>query len=429
MITVAQTIANLDAWFETIRTPEGYGGPVVHWWQNCLQYTGAGLDWRYEGMIIGYLTLWRRTRETAWLEKATRCGMSLVKGLQKDGNFRNSSFELNPYAGGTPHEAAVDIGLLHLAFALRGLQDSRWKLFAKAAERNLKYFYLKRLWHKKYGRFQDSPTGNSFVPNQACTVVEALFEWAELRQRASIIEKYALPTLEAVINLQATEGVVEGGIAQSQHNGKTVEAYFPYYVARCVPALVRAFEYSEEHRWIDAAERAYGFVMRAMDEEGFLPQVVYPNGRNAFPRWVAPLGDVLRIGELLAGYGLRFNLNPMKQQLIKGQLLSGGFVTGHGFGGQVSQRKTHQADFRDFIPVAGWNDKAFRFFAGCLPDKMTIPVPKISNWQTTCQVRGKTAVWQETKHEMKLTVGKKTLYQWQKGQPWAAVSTPEVLWK
>ena len=48
---LGSAVANLDAWLDTMRSPDGYGGPVAHWWQNCLQFTGAGLDWRYEGII------------------------------------------------------------------------------------------------------------------------------------------------------------------------------------------------------------------------------------------------------------------------------------------------------------------------------------------------------------------------------------------
>lgn len=430
MSNLPQMIANLDAWFESIRSPEGHGGPVVHWWQNCLQFTGAGLDWRYEGLITGYLTLWQRTRETAWLEKATRCGMSLVNGQLERGNYRHSSFELNPYSGGTPHEAAADIGLLKLAFSLRSIQDNRWQIFAETAENNLTHFYIATLWDEKQQRFRDSTTYDSFVPNKACTLAEALFDWADLTFSEEIIEKYALPSLKAVLNLQVEKGEkLAGGIAQSQQNGNLVEAYFPYYVARCVPAFLRAFDYTDEQMWLNAAVQAYRFIESVMDDEGLLPQVVYPTGRNSYPNWISPLGDVLRVGEMLTERGIGIDLSAMQAQFLNGQLATGGFVTGRGFGGQVSQRTSQLPDFRDCIPVAGWSDKAFRFLTTCLPQKASIPVPKVTAWQTRCDVRGKTAVWRETPREMNLTIGQRTVYQWEKGKPWATISEPEVLWK
>ena len=50
-------MAPLERWPETMRDPDGYGGPVIQVWQQCLHYAGAGLDWRYEGIITGYLQL------------------------------------------------------------------------------------------------------------------------------------------------------------------------------------------------------------------------------------------------------------------------------------------------------------------------------------------------------------------------------------
>jgi hypothetical protein len=114
-----ETILKIDAWLESMRQPGGYGGPVVHWWEDCLAYTGPGLDWRYEGIIHGYLNLWQATGEGLWLDKATRAGDDLVNGQLPSGNYRNSCFELNPNTGGTPHEAAADLGLLCLAAVLK----------------------------------------------------------------------------------------------------------------------------------------------------------------------------------------------------------------------------------------------------------------------------------------------------------------------
>src|SRR5215212_2608946 len=138
--SVARVVLGLDRWFDAMRatwpTP-GYGGPVVHWWNHCLAYRGAGLDWRYEGIVDGYLTLWRRTGDRRWLVKAMRAGDDLVEGQLANGCFRNSMFELNPGDGGTPHEAAADIGLLLLARALREIGDPCADRYQTAAERNI----------------------------------------------------------------------------------------------------------------------------------------------------------------------------------------------------------------------------------------------------------------------------------------------------
>jgi hypothetical protein len=51
--TISAVVAQLDRWLEGMRGPAGYGGPVVHWWRHSLHFAGAGLDWRYEGIVLG----------------------------------------------------------------------------------------------------------------------------------------------------------------------------------------------------------------------------------------------------------------------------------------------------------------------------------------------------------------------------------------
>ncbi|MEZ4663016.1 MAG: hypothetical protein R2911_36170 [Caldilineaceae bacterium] len=45
--TLGPAVLQLDRWLDTMRGPAGYGGPVVHWWQDSLHYAGrAGLALR-----------------------------------------------------------------------------------------------------------------------------------------------------------------------------------------------------------------------------------------------------------------------------------------------------------------------------------------------------------------------------------------------
>ncbi len=437
--TIAQAVATLDAWLDTMRGPGGYGGPVVHWWQSCLSYTGTGLDWRYEGIILGYLTLWQRTDEPRWLEKACRAGDDLVAGQLPNGTYRASSFELNPYPGGTPGEAAADLGLLQLALALLAEGDARCECYAATAERNLRGFYLERMWDPAVQAFRDTPDVPSFVPNKACTLAEALFAWAALRGDAEPIDRCALPTLNAVVALQVTElGPMAGAIAQNGIRGTVVAKYFPYYIARCVPALLRAYDHTGEEAWIGAAAAAFGFIARHVGDDGLLPQVVYPRGANRSPQWIAALGDVLRAGALLDAHGAVHDLRAMQAALLAGQLPTGGFATARGFAAQVSQRvkasqmpKASQTppDFRDGIAVVGWSDKAFRYLAAQVPEGQLLPDPDIKDAELTCQVRGRTATWRESADLMSLEGREGSLYCWRKGQPWAGIVAPEVMWK
>jgi len=434
---LAQTVANLDGWLDTMRVTDavgrsGYGGPVVHWWQNCLTYTGPGLDWRYEGIILGYLALWQRTGEICWREKACRAGDDLVEGQLPGGNYLNSSFEQNPYSGGTPHEAAADLGLLRLALVLRDAGDARWQRYEETAARNLHCYYLERLWDETAQSFRDHTDIPSLVPNKACTLVEALFALAELAGNDELIVRYALPTLNAVLALQIhAPARLAGAIPQDVQRGRITHKYFPYYIARCIPALLLAYEHTGRQCYLDGAVAALRFVVGQVGDDGLLPQVVYPHEVNVYPQWSAPLGDVLCAARLLAAHEHDERLTVLREALLAGQLPSGGMATANGFSAQIKQhqRGGQLPDFRDNLPVTGWADKAFRYLADELPTDVILPPAKLSTHETPCEIKGQEAVWLETEAEMRLTVGGRTRYHWHKGEPWAAVVTPEVMWK
>ncbi|HET8669242.1 MAG TPA: hypothetical protein VFM05_01070, partial [Candidatus Saccharimonadales bacterium] len=76
---LSQTIYRLDAWLQTMRDERGYSGPVTHWWQSCLLYCGPMADWRYEGLICGYLNLYSISSQQQWLDRAITAGEDLLQ--------------------------------------------------------------------------------------------------------------------------------------------------------------------------------------------------------------------------------------------------------------------------------------------------------------------------------------------------------------
>ncbi len=429
---IVQAIGRLDAWLDTMRGPDGYGGPVAHWWQNCLQFTGTGLDWRYEGIVIGYLNLYERTGDERWLAKARRAGDDLVRGQLPSGNFRNSAFELNPCTGGTPHEAACDLALLRLAEALRDRQDSEWRTYLDTAQRNVHLYYVKSLWDADARSFRDHPRIPSFVPNKAATLAEALLALARLTGDSMPAETYALPTLDAVLAHQIQGGPLDGAIYQYSANGRPVAKFFPYYIARCVPGLLTGYAWSDEERYADAARRALAFVLRRRCEDGGFPQVVYPGGRaNRYPQWIAAAGDILRAMALLQPFGFDADPQPTLEWLLRGQLPTGGFRTARGFASQVSQREPGPLpEFRDVLSVCGWADKAFRYLTEALPTPADLRAGSAAPpFETDCTLRGRVVRYRETDEAIEVRWGDTVLYLWRKGAPWAEICAPALQWK
>ncbi len=415
----------LEAWLETMRGPDGYGGPVVHWWQDNLLYTGPGLDWRYEGMILGYLKLYRNTGDERWLGKARRAGEDLLRGQLPSGNFRHSCFEANPGTGGTPHEAACDVALLRLAHVLREHGDPWWETLAEAARRNLWGYILPVLWDEEARRFRNLPADPTFVPNKAATIAEALLAWADLTGDRDVVNRYVLPSLDAIVAAQvrAPHSPLDGAIDQGMLGSKGTGRYFPFYIARCIPALLRGYEWTGEERYRDAAGRAMAFMMRFRLPDGSFPQVVYRNGQvNRYPQWVAGTGDVLRAMEWARRYGMDVNPEPTQLWLVRGLQLHGGIATAHGFGGIETQRLSGRPDVRDRLSVCGWADKAFRYLAGMVQRGNHLPaVQSPPEVEMDCVFRDERCLYRETATMLEIRGESGWRYRWEKGAPWASL--------
>jgi hypothetical protein len=399
----------------------------VHWWRDSLLYCGPGFDWRYEGIILGYLELSRRTGEQRWLDKAIRAGDDLAAAQLPNANFRSSGFERNPATAGTPHEAAADAGLLALAGELKRRGAPGWSRYLAAARRNLEAFYVARLWDEEARLFRDDSARPSFVPNKAATLVEALFRLADLTGEDEWVGRYARPTLEAILRHQVRRpgDPLDGAIAQNSFGRTVVEKYFPYYVARCIPALVEAARRYQHERYLAAALAAGAFVLRWRDPDGAFPQVIYPHGRlNRYPRWVAGVGDVLRALTLLRRHGLPGDLEPTRRWLLTGQLAGGAFKPAEGFGSQVAQRppsRRESPDARDLLPVVGWNDKALRYLAA----EADLPpaAGPLASGEQACAWRGRPATYREDETVVEVTAGGASYYRWRKDETWASAGT------
>jgi hypothetical protein len=423
---IDRSVADMDAWLETMRTPAGYGGPVAHWWQDCLHFTGAGLDWRYEGIISGYLNLYKRTGQIVWLDKAKRAGDDLVAGQQSDGHYSNSSFEANPKPGGTPHEAACDLALIRLTQAIRKAYLPGWEPYVQAAERNIYAFVLGKLWVAEPGYFCNLVDDPVFVPNKAATTVEALLAWIELSGQYDWVDKYILPTLERILSCQvnAPGSELDGAIDQAQGSKLREGWFFPFYNARCIPALIQGYQLTGHNRYLKTANRIMDFILRVQFADGSFPQVLSANRRiYRYPQWVAGVGDILRAMRCLEGVNLSLPKEAALVWLLHGQLPSGGIRTAKGFANKNRwPRLFRLPDFRDLLPSVGWVDKAFFYLSNLVGADFQPLVVEPVSFETPCQYVGKRGHFYEDALRIEMYAKDSISYRWKKGAVQAEVS-------
>ena len=414
---IAQAIADLDAWLETMRQPCGYGGPVAHWWQSRFQYTGPGLDWRYEGILIGYTTLVEKQPDDArWRERVNTAARDLIEGQRPDGSYLASRFEINPATLGTPHEAAATLGLLS---AIPLLEERA--AFVEVAKKNLRRL-VDLLWDGQ--GFNDRAGGAERVPNKLATFASAFIHVAEATGDDSWLA-YARSCLDDVVALQVRSGPFAGAVHQIGRNDDAGDGrFFPFYNARCVPPLLHGASALNAPEYEDAAEAIGTFLDDAVDPDGAWPQVIYGRGRRSSPpRWLAGVADIL-----MAQHRLKrpFPAGALAR-LLDGQLPSGGFRTAEGFGARTGRDSSAPPDLRDVIPVVGWNDKVLAFLAGLLEHPIVVPQPSVRPYAQTVRVHQLQGSFHEDATQMQVVVPvDRTEYLFAKAEPWASICGPTV---
>lgn len=406
---LAASVAKLDAWFETMRQEGGYGGPVVHWWNHSLRFAGAATDWRYEGLLIGYSELARRFGGH-WHGRL-EAAIGDVRGSQlPSGHYRASRFEANPGTRGTPHEAAASLGLITAASYV-----AEGAAVIEIARRNLDAL-LALLWQPELGTFVDAPGSAGVVPNKVATMAHALMELAVALSDESYLV-YAASALRAVLRLQVRSGRNAGAIHQYAADGvRGDRRFFPLYIARCVPPLVRAAEILEDEVFLEAARAVGVFLERTMDPDGSWPQIVYERGMQAdYPRWVAGAGDMLTVWRMLGENTPEVAVD----RLVAAQLPLGGFPTAIGFEGRPDRRCTSVADL---LPVVGWNDKAFRYLVASLP-KDAVPVATdVMPYERCVRHRHETGSFREDEAGMSVDLPSfPQAFRWRKFDRWTSV--------
>lgn len=413
---IAQALAELDAWLQTMRQAGGYGGPVAHWWQNRYRYAGPGLDWRYEGLLSGYAVLRSKTAQPKWCTRLHCAAEDVRAGQLAEGSYSASRFELNPGDLGTPHEAAATLGLLRAA----GHLGDREALLG-VAKRNLDNLIAK-LWDG--GGFNDRPGVPGRVPNKLATLAQALMSYAEASGEEDYLP-YAKAALEDTLRFQVAGGRWRGAIHQYAADTRRGDGrFFPYYAARCVPALVQASTLFHDLRYRRAAEQILAFLEATRAADGSWPQVVYRVGRADWPRWLAGSADILlayvSLSELLPEAAL--------ERLLESQHPNGSFPTAQGFSSQLGQGAPGPVpDYRDVTPVVGWNDKVLRLLAELLVPGSTVPEAEVREFTTSVSVEGVPATFYESAHSMSIySLRGEVFYAWAKDKPWAQTVSAEV---
>lgn len=412
---IARALAGIDAWLEGMRGPAGYTGPIAHWWETNLRFTGPLFDWRYEGIIDGYRMLYVKTGSEIFLERAKRAAEDVLAAQLPDGRFRSSSFQFGPIPGGTPHEAAVDVALLLLARTMREHGLAGHQRYATAAQDNLERYWLRVLWNGQ--GFMDQPYNPVLVANKHATLLEALLEYGDATGRD--VSEFTAACLRVIRSAFVSYGPQAGGIVHLGIGPSNLAVSI--YTARSMNGLLSHYLRRRDSALLPILEGGTAFLKGLLTDEG-IAWGMYDSGIMAMnPQVIAGAGDVLRF--FLRGAKLALRTEDASERLtgimLNAQSPSGGLPTARGFAAKGLARPSRVLDLRDALPVVGWVDKAFRALSLLLPQGHPLPASAPLPYEGSVMWRGKPMTFRESASQFEVIGSRGELtYAWRKGS-WA----------
>jgi len=365
------------SWLSTMKQAKGYCGPVTHYWSDSLDYIGPGNDWRYEGLIKGFLGLYKKTGQKEFLAASIECGDFVLAAQKKSGAYLNSAFEANPSFNhvGTPHESSVDIGLIELSKELKS-KHLEYQAYLRAAEINIKKIHYGKLYDPKektfmqYEKERAKNVENKFVPNKIATTCEALIGLYEMTHDISHL-KSAIDAAEIILKLQDNKEF-SGGIYQA--NDK--KSIITFYTARCIPCLMKLYKHTKNKKYLEASKSAAVFIKKMWNPElGF--EFGFLSNREKLIKHVSPIflagsADIIKALLLMKDYE-KVREKKYLKGLLKAQDKSGGFQTAYGLTERSTGEEVHgKPSWKDVLHVVGWNDKALNLLTEIIDKDETI---------------------------------------------------------
>lgn len=250
---IENAVAGLEAWFETMRTDGGYGGPSIGPRGLSMRYCGAAFDWRYEGLLDGHAAMYCATKNPAYLNRIERDLSELCAAQLLNGTFRNSCFDQNPHEGGMPHEAAT----LAAACRARTLLEENGRTAPDALKQTLERFVeirlLNELWNRLLHTFNDwfQSSFETYTPHAVAACIELLIGHAEEQNDWPRFERYVIGAADSLLAVQISGGPLRGAIPLSNSGGSAIS---PALAARCAPALQRTGQKTGEKKYTKAAD-------------------------------------------------------------------------------------------------------------------------------------------------------------------------------
>ena len=251
----------LEKWISSWQKENGgYNGIIATFWDYSEDWIKNHTMNQYP-IILGYLALYDKFRKKEFLDKAKRAADFLVSNQDKDGSYIDAWGDIPGKESGPVLNVCPDTALLEVYLRCG---DEK---YLKAAKKNIENYI--------FGRWWDGKGFSNYVANQTCKIIEALLILSKIEKN----EKYYNIAVDAgrwVLSQQIKRGDLKGAIYQAKHDDRL----FLVYNGKCLPALVKLFEYTNDKRFLDAAKDLSNFILKFMNAEGAFYSYLKPKGEK-----------------------------------------------------------------------------------------------------------------------------------------------------
>jgi len=361
-IDVSPEINRISSWLETWMDGDGgIHGPVIHkvgrvllpYPHNVQLLRFDNIEdttWTQSIAAIGYVELYKKTKDKKTLDVAERIAGRLLELQRKDGSFDHAAFEhdSDPFRKNSKplvHQAYPDIALLRLYEAetaggkITGGKAGA-KKYLRAAERNIG-FLIGNYFDKSAGTFRSSLVSKVHMANMASVAIEALLRLYKINGDDSLL-KIAESCGDWLYKL-FNGNFVPYGDYNEHTNPLTL------YNAITLQGLDDLYFETKDRKYFKLVNGILKFLLQSYDKStGFYFHRIENGKMVKYPQYVAASGIMLWNIMEATKTGVKCDVTPHAASLKSAVYPNGGVPSYIGYG-----------EWQDCFPCPAWVAMAF----------------------------------------------------------------------
>ena len=358
----------LACYMSTWENKGAYYGYVVH--RHDLKRLTYIHDtpWEQAPMIRGWLTIYDKTKDRKYLDKAILCADLQLSRFNKEKSYFNyAGFEDDRFSS-LVHNALADCALLNIASYSDVDQQFKDKIIETVKD-NIQNYFVGRLWNSKTKacKFNDfdyySPNRDRFVANMNSIAVEAMIEYYHVTGDHCFLE--TAKQIGSWIKTQVcnTDDIRNGAICYSD---VACDVYVNIYTALALRGINALYQLTLDEDYKRISINAVNHLISYSDGKVFYHSLT-KQGELKEPYFIAGAGMILiAIDDANRLFNLKIDTSSFVTYILSCQQKNGGIDAFHKYNYPANTRVKARYKgnvWEDCACVPAWNAQLFEFLS------------------------------------------------------------------